>query len=392
MNLEWRNPNTEVPNPVERTEPVEVAQNVEQELSPEQIEQIMAKVQDIDAKGTAFTVVRSSKNGDFNALKQVMEDGVLGSSLKKWGVDSESTGNKEESVESSKAEWLRNIKNNRKAAFYFNVVGRAYGLYNDDKYVSAIREELKPEINRHQYFNRNGGWGIEKYAIIFNTTHFKEVHPFVHRNDEKNRPAPKTKTYRANMIYEGLSDEERKIYKTWGAASVGKERVDIPQEIIDSKRIKPNTSHGFMGHFRLAPRLFNGMIIRIDPQLTNEESEVLTEFIREKSQGLTKFAEDSTGLHRLQPMFKVLGNKIDGYPDNIQRDFYRFRDKYEQELIEKRGLKKKTIQDVVGLMTKTKIPVYDERGNLLWPKQMSYEEVKIFVAERDAKNTNKEEK
>jgi hypothetical protein len=40
------------------------------------------------------------------------------------------------------------------------------------------------------------------------------------------------------------------------------------------------------------------------------------------------------------------------------------------------------------------VPVYDQDGNLLWPKQMSYEEVKKFVVERDKlkeeKATNKE--
>jgi hypothetical protein len=36
------------------------------------------------------------------------------------------------------------------------------------------------------------------------------------------------------------------------------------------------------------------------------------------------------------------------------------------------------------------LPIYDLVGNLLWPKQMSYEEVKKFVAERD-KNAGTEE-
>jgi hypothetical protein len=31
------------------------------------------------------------------------------------------------------------------------------------------------------------------------------------------------------------------------------------------------------------------------------------------------------------------------------------------------------------------VPVYDTLGNLCWPKQMNYEEVKAYVAERDAK-------
>jgi hypothetical protein len=36
------------------------------------------------------------------------------------------------------------------------------------------------------------------------------------------------------------------------------------------------------------------------------------------------------------------------------------------------------------------LPVYDENGNLLWPKPMRYESVKKFVAERNA--TKKETK
>lgn len=31
------------------------------------------------------------------------------------------------------------------------------------------------------------------------------------------------------------------------------------------------------------------------------------------------------------------------------------------------------------------LPIYDDNGNLLWPKKMSREEVKKFVAERNAK-------
>jgi hypothetical protein len=33
------------------------------------------------------------------------------------------------------------------------------------------------------------------------------------------------------------------------------------------------------------------------------------------------------------------------------------------------------------------LPIYDVHGNLLWPRQMSYEEVKAFVTERDKKKT-----
>lgn len=37
------------------------------------------------------------------------------------------------------------------------------------------------------------------------------------------------------------------------------------------------------------------------------------------------------------------------------------------------------------------VPIYDTRGNLWWPKQMSYESVKAFVAERDGKQVDNPE-
>lgn len=40
--------------------------------------------------------------------------------------------------------------------------------------------------------------------------------------------------------------------------------------------------------------------------------------------------------------------------------------------------------------SKNIVCIYDTDGNLLWPKRMSYEEVKKFVAERDAKKQEKE--
>lgn len=37
------------------------------------------------------------------------------------------------------------------------------------------------------------------------------------------------------------------------------------------------------------------------------------------------------------------------------------------------------------------IPIYDIDGNLWWPRQMTYEEVKQFVAEREKKKENEQE-
>ncbi len=50
-----------------------------------------------------------------------------------------------------------------------------------------------------------------------------------------------------------------------------------------------------------------------------------------------------------------------------------------QEVLEMSSLILETDKDNPKLL----VPIYDDSGNLLWPKQMSYEEVKAFVAERD---------
>ena len=53
------------------------------------------------------------------------------------------------------------------------------------------------------------------------------------------------------------------------------------------------------------------------------------------------------------------------------------------------GIKMIVNQNIVTNKNQTDclVPIYSSEGDLLWPKQMSYEEVKQFVAERDAKKT-----
>ena len=50
--------------------------------------------------------------------------------------------------------------------------------------------------------------------------------------------------------------------------------------------------------------------------------------------------------------------------------------------------KEENLQTVLDVMQKTGnfFPVYGEDGELLWPAQMKYEEVKQFVAGRDKDN------
>lgn len=45
----------------------------------------------------------------------------------------------------------------------------------------------------------------------------------------------------------------------------------------------------------------------------------------------------------------------------------------------------KRIESIIEVGKKSGLPVYDTAGNMLWPRKIGYEEVKAFVAERDAK-------
>jgi hypothetical protein len=55
-----------------------------------------------------------------------------------------------------------------------------------------------------------------------------------------------------------------------------------------------------------------------------------------------------------------------------------------QELIEYRPVAQEVLLSIIKrLVTMPNVPVLDNDGNLLWPKQMSYDEVKALAAERD---------
>jgi len=49
------------------------------------------------------------------------------------------------------------------------------------------------------------------------------------------------------------------------------------------------------------------------------------------------------------------------------------------------------LEAIIAQMEKSSclLPVYDENGNLLWPRQISYEEVKQFVDARDVEKAEK---
>jgi hypothetical protein len=223
----------------------------------ERISIAMHKIQDIDKKGTAYTVT-TGRN-----IESIFEYGLLGYDTKE---DLLSGRGRDFGSENSKYNWVKFIRN-RKSPLYFNIIGRS-------KHMSVLEingrvvemEKNKLEIDRDTWLNTED----DTVAILFDISHFKE------KNYEKN--------FKHGFFYssgETISD-----------------------------------AHGFRLSDRDAPRFLKGIVLKKG----RSEHYAIGSFIISKQ---------------------------------IDKNYI--------------------------------VPIYDSEGNLLWPKQMSYEEVKKFVAEREAK-------
>ena len=278
--------------------PAEHCPNQERELSPEQIEKIMEKVQDLQMQGIAFSALIPDINVPdspyreavvrrkyIDNLKTVLQSGLIqrGSTV---------GANSEEIHEQRKKRYVFSLRKKRQAPFvYFNITGRMHdsrvGIYTQKMIEENDFQTAKPvEISASEY-------GSYPIIMLFDLQGFQES------IDQRHGEALPLGTYQPN--HPDIRDSKD-----------GKTTVD--------------SEFGFVLGGRVAPRKFTGILLHP-----------------------TKY-----GRHL--------------------KDYY---------LIDEwlRGIKE--INDT--------LPVYDCFGNLLWPKEMSYEEVKQFVAEREAKKKETEE-
>ena len=247
--------------PPENLENIKEPKTPEQELSPEVLEKAMAKVQDINEHGTAYTVIDKYREyqDDKPILEKIFEEGLLST-----------IGNIP-----NKESWAR-FARIREGVVYFNI----------------INEVQKESFIKNSYWVNNSN--SEKTIIMFDLKPFKKV--------EKSGLKKKNRSYQI-----GSNPYEDKII---------------------------STEDGYELSFRVAPRYFCGLIF--------------------KPQG--KSNRDVVGTDEGKLLQKELLTQM------------------------KDGLKDKN---------ESFIPIYDIHGNLWWPKQMSYKEVKKFVDERD-KNKKEE--
>ncbi|MGA2417802.1 MAG: hypothetical protein ABSF55_00985 [Candidatus Staskawiczbacteria bacterium] len=86
---------------------------IETGLPAEAVKAIMGKVQDINADGTAFSVLKGVFDSEPQNLGKVLESGLLGNPYQK----------RAKSVD--RADWAKNVKEKKDAVVYFNILGRA---------------------------------------------------------------------------------------------------------------------------------------------------------------------------------------------------------------------------------------------------------------------------
>lgn len=315
----------------------------EAELSPEVIEMIMEKVQDLNKKGIAY---HKLENETFNS---VLREGLLG------GYEGNDDGFKRKPIRSGK-EWEKMARKTRKAVVFFNIVGRLQKpkeeggySYDLDREFSVEEQYLskKTEIGKSHY---SGGAGL---TILFDVSKYREFVPLSDTvlGDMKKL---KSRTFRAQ----------------WPASYNSEEEMNMP---IDKDNLPLVTSEwGFALSQRVSPKLFQGIVLapwkkrwtkeEIEAQIVEAKSSIEKGSNVYKSFTPSRWEEWRRYLER-----ETQWGGEDYLPQNLEESVKIMRDAY--------------LGDIENML-----PIYDTYGNLLWPKEMNYEEVKKFVEERSKKD------
>ncbi len=219
------------------------------ELTPEQIEVIMEKVQDIDECGIAFSVL--PKRPDFD-IESVFQDGLLGTSLKEHDG---CAGHK-----ITRKEWIT-LREKQDAAVHFNIVGRM-----DNSWLRRRLRDNPAEDIASSYWMRPG-----KIAILFDISTMKELLPSGYRTDQQN-----ANTFRGAHGYGDLVqtigwEVVNRLEELPRDTPMADPRV---QEIIEDLReyepycdipasciIDQPSDTGFIACHRIKPAQFRGIVI-----------------------------------------------------------------------------------------------------------------------------------
>lgn len=359
-----------------------VIEQREKELSPETMEKIMEKVQDIGESSIAYTRIGTLGNRreravsdelmkikeiaempirkfrereenliDIYALPQILQRDLerINTILKKGLVgtykDSSLRSNPEEYGGN---EYRKELKESKRSLVHFNITGRAWDYWNPKTY-NDIPTELQEILEIG-----NGYWARNPATVmlIFDISNLTETYPGVEQFDlgeNKKVSYVYAAANRADVLYPFSSRDYQSLE--------GRDAKDIfrlpgeKDEKISGTRyhkilVTPSTEYGFITSPRVPPRRFRGFVL--SPIKEKFTSSVID--FKESRFEFYSDAELSALATRLAESARSLYEKGEG----------------------------------------VLLPIYSTKGNLLWPKKMSYEEVKKFVAEREEKREGKD--
>lgn len=223
----------------------------------------MEKVQDVNKKGTAFSSV-FDKN-----LSSVLKLGLLGTGPK--GKARGMSGQQTE--EERKKTWIENVRKEREGVVFFNIIGPSgndrgepstikTASFNEGTTIIFDLSKFTPDfpLKTDQYGHGEGGeQKINTYRYGFDSYHHER---------------PDKETARKN--YEG--DDMAEFNKNW--------RGYLP--VIDK-------DYGFTLSFRVAPRLFKGLVIEPERKMNDQEIQKKLEEIEESCQKALHLREVNKG-------------------------------------------------------------------------------------------------
>lgn len=297
-NMSERPPKLENPRP-------ETAKQ-ETALSPEVIEMVMEKVKDIRKDGIAFTTITGRSQDEMNEqeqLRSILEHGLLGGPIGSTRV---------------KEKWTQELKKrgrgNKAAPVFFNISGRSLNSY--------------PGTPRSLCYLRPGDRGqYGGITILFDLTRFKEVGMPLEKDygegEYRLNPADSPgyeavlKPYTFWVTQPGGSQiwmekefrkmgiSEEAIQEAWQPGSEALKALSkkYPESITPEGLIQPDGEYGFVLSYRIAPKLFEGFVVR-----TEKEKEAIIEAMLDLSKEHPEF---------LVPIYGDIGNVL--WPKKLSR-------------------------------------------------------------------------
>lgn len=222
-------------------------------------------------------------------------------------------------------QWSKSYREHQSSLVYFNIMGRSVPTTIANKEGLYFEIDKTADWSRHIYTSRQA---MDNFvlSLIFNLKKFQEVAPV--DMPERNLVP------RNGYAMDGFS-YWRKVFGDLSPEQVRKAGLD-PRRAgaidIDGNPVTFGTDFGFVLNGRISPKIFEGLMITVPIPWDNEEPNIYQTRVDRQIHELIKFQ---------------INNKKDN-PMSL-------------------------------------LPIYEASGDLLWPKQMSYEEVKAFVVERDAR-------